>query len=50
MKAEWGRVGLRFLEEHTVDSAALLRSAGGLDGAQRALSHSLVAHLRRQER
>ena len=50
MKAEWGQVGVRFLEEHMVDSAALLRSAGGLDGAQRALSRSLVAHLCRQER
>ena len=50
MKAEWGQVGVRFLDEHMVDSAALLRSAGGLDGAQRALSRSLVAHLCRQER
>jgi LAO/AO transport system ATPase len=45
VKSEWGRVGTRFLEEHTEGAATLLRAAGGLDGAEQAFARALLAQL-----
>jgi LAO/AO transport system kinase len=41
IRDEWGRVGLRFLEEHAPDIGGYLVHMGGYDAAQRAFGAAL---------